>query len=49
MEYRETLVILDKIKSNLTTKTIDEIIAEEFPNSLIELDEREKPVTIQED
>jgi hypothetical protein len=49
MEYRETLAILEKIKSNLTTKTIDEIIAEEFPTSLIKLDETKKSVIMRED
>jgi hypothetical protein len=34
MEYRETLAILEKFKSQVTPKTVDEIIAEEFPNSL---------------
>jgi multidrug efflux pump subunit AcrA (membrane-fusion protein) len=34
MEYRETLAILEKLNSQVTPKTIDEIIADEFPNSL---------------
>ena len=34
MEYRETLAILEKLNSQVTSKTIDEIIAEEFPSSL---------------
>lgn len=34
MEYRETLAILEKLNSQVTPKTVDEIIAEEFPNSL---------------
>jgi predicted nucleic acid-binding Zn-ribbon protein len=34
MEYRETLAILEKLNSQLAPKTVDEIIAEEFPNSL---------------
>ena len=34
MEYRETLAILEKINSQVTPKTVDEIIAEEFPSSL---------------
>lgn len=34
MEYRETLAILEKLNSQVTPKTIDEIIAEEFPSSL---------------
>jgi hypothetical protein len=34
MEYRETLAILEKINSQVTPKTIDEIISEEFPSSL---------------
>jgi predicted nucleic acid-binding Zn-ribbon protein len=34
MEYRETLAILEKLNSQVTPKTIDEIIAEEFPFSL---------------
>jgi hypothetical protein len=35
MEYRETLAILEKINSQEKSKTIDEIIATEFPSSLI--------------
>ncbi len=34
MEYRETLAILEKLNSQVSPKTIDEIIAEEFPSSL---------------
>jgi hypothetical protein len=34
MEYRETLAILEKLNSQVTPKSVDEIIAEEFPNSL---------------
>ncbi len=34
MEYRETLAILEKLNSQVTPKTVDEIIAEEFPSSL---------------
>jgi hypothetical protein len=34
MEYRETLAILEKLNSQITPKTVDELIAEEFPNSL---------------
>jgi hypothetical protein len=34
MEYRETLAILEKLNSQMPPKTVDEIIAEEFPNSL---------------
>ena len=34
-EYRETLAIIEKLNSQVVPKTIDEIIAEEFPNSLI--------------
>jgi hypothetical protein len=35
MEYRETLAILEKLKSQEEQKTIDELIAEEFPTSLM--------------
>ena len=35
MEYRETIAILEKLKSQGEHKTIDEIIAEEFPASLM--------------
>lgn len=49
MEYRETLAILEKFNSQTTTKTVNDIIAEEFPNSLIKLDENEKSVTLEED
>lgn len=34
MEYRETLAIIEKLNSQVTPKTVDEIIAEEFPSSL---------------
>ena len=34
MEYRETLAILEKLNSQVKPKTVDEIIAEEFPSSL---------------
>jgi hypothetical protein len=34
MEYRETLAILEKLNSQVPIKTVDEIIAEEFPSSL---------------
>jgi hypothetical protein len=34
MEYRETIAILEKLNAQVIPKTIDEIIAEEFPNSL---------------
>lgn len=34
MEYRETLAILEKLNSNVPVKTVDELIAEEFPGSL---------------
>ena len=34
MEYRETLAILEKFNSQVIPKTVDEIIAEEFPSSL---------------
>jgi hypothetical protein len=34
MEYRETLAILEKFNSQVTPKTVDELIAEEFPSSL---------------
>ena len=34
MEYRETLAILDKLNSQTVSKSIDQIIAEEFPSSL---------------
>jgi len=35
MEYRETLAILEKLKNQGEQKTIDELIAEEFPSNLI--------------
>jgi hypothetical protein len=34
MEYRETLAILDKLNSQVPVKTVEEIIAEEFPSTL---------------
>jgi hypothetical protein len=34
MEYRETLAILEKLNSQVKPKTVDEMIAEEFPSSL---------------
>lgn len=34
MEYRETLAIIEKLNSQVKPKTVDEIIAEEFPSSL---------------
>lgn len=34
MEYRETIAILEKLNSQVAPKTVDEIIAEEFPSSL---------------
>jgi hypothetical protein len=34
MEYRETLAIIEKLNSQVSPKTVDELIAEEFPNSL---------------
>lgn len=34
MEYRETLAILDKLNSQVPIKTVEEIIAEEFPRTL---------------
>lgn len=34
MEYRETLAIIEKLNSQVLPKTVEEIIAEEFPNSL---------------
>jgi hypothetical protein len=36
MEYRETLAILEKLNSQVPPKTVEEIIAEEFPSSLTE-------------
>lgn len=35
MQYRETLAILEKLNSTQNTKTIEEIISEEFPKTLI--------------
>lgn len=34
MEYRETLAILEKLNAQVTPKTVDQMIAEEFPSSL---------------
>lgn len=34
MEYRETLAILDKLNSQVEPKTVEQIIAEDFPNNL---------------
>ena len=34
MEYRETLAILDKLNSQVEPKTVEQIIAEEFPSLL---------------
>ena len=34
MEYRETLAILEKLNSQVRSKSVEEIIAEEFPSSL---------------
>lgn len=39
MEYRETLAIIEKLNSQVIPKTVDEIIAEEFPSSLISLND----------
>jgi hypothetical protein len=35
MEYKETLAILERYNQNKSSKSIEEIIAEEFPDSLI--------------
>jgi hypothetical protein len=35
MEYRETLAILDKLNSQVEPRSVEQIIAEEFPSSLI--------------
>jgi hypothetical protein len=35
MEYRETIAILERLKAQKEQKTIDEVIAEEFPSSLL--------------
>lgn len=42
MEYRETLAILEKLNSQVTSKTLDEIIAEEFPSSLTQNEKHRK-------
>lgn len=34
MEYRETLAILEKLNSTVEHKTLDQVIADEFPSSL---------------
>lgn len=34
IEYRETMAILEKLKTQVEQKTIDDLIAEEFPTSL---------------
>lgn len=34
MEYRETLAMLDKLNNKEETRTLDELIAEEFPSTL---------------
>jgi hypothetical protein len=34
MEYRETKAILEKLNSQVKPKSVEEIIAEEFPSSL---------------
>lgn len=34
MEYRETLAILDKLNSQIVPKSVEQLIAEEFPSSL---------------
>lgn len=34
MEYRETLAILEKLNSQVHPKTVDELIADEFPSTL---------------
>lgn len=34
MEYRETLAILEKLNSQIHPKTVDELIADEFPSTL---------------
>lgn len=38
MEYRETLAILEKFNSQVAPKTVDELIAEEFPSSLTQIE-----------
>ena len=35
MEYRETLAVLDKLNSQIPAKTVEDIIAEQFPSTLI--------------
>ena len=34
MEYRETLAILDKLNTQIVHKSVEQIIAEEFPSTL---------------
>lgn len=34
MEYRETMAIIEKLNSQIAPKTVEEIIAEEFPSTL---------------
>lgn len=38
MEYRETLAILEKLNSQVIPMTVDELIAEEFPSSLTQIE-----------
>jgi len=40
MEYRETLAILNKLNSQIEQKTVDQLIADEFPTSLTD---KQKP------
>jgi hypothetical protein len=42
MEYRETLAILEKHNSQVRPKSVEEIIAEEFPSSLMQTDKHSK-------
>jgi len=42
MEYRETLAILEKLNSQVKPKSVEEIIAEEFPSSLMQNDKHSK-------
>lgn len=37
MEYRETLAIIEKLNSQVVHKTVDEMIEEQFPGSLIKI------------
>ena len=34
-EYKETMALLEKLNSNIESKTIEQMVAEEFPNSLV--------------